>query len=44
MRTQNFAEWMLKIKSIHYANDNAMTRAFQRFRNPNLKTYNYQFK
>ena len=44
MRTLNFNEWMLKkIKSIHYANNEAMTKAFARFRNPDLKRHNYEF-
>ncbi len=45
MRTQNFAEWMsTKVKSIHYANNEAMIKAFNKFKNPNLKVHNYQFK
>lgn len=43
MRTTNFNEWMLKIKSVHYANNEAMNKAFQRFKNPKLKQYNYRF-
>lgn len=28
-----FAEWMLKIQSVHYANNEAMDRAFNRLTN-----------
>ena len=45
MRTANFSDWMANVvKSIHYANNQAMTNAYSRFRNTNLKKENYQFK
>ena len=44
MKTENFAEWMKnKVKSVHYANNEAMIKAFDRFKNPKLKQYNYRF-
>ena len=45
MKTEKFNYWMRDIvKSIHYSNNEAMVLAYQRFRNPNLRNHNYQFK
>jgi hypothetical protein len=44
MKAENFAEWMrTKVKSVHYANNNAMMKAFAKLDKENLKKENYRF-
>lgn len=44
MKTTNFNYWMANVvKSIHYANNDLMLKAFERFRNTELKRHNYIF-
>lgn len=43
-KAENFAEWMkTTIRSVHYANNEAMLKAFAKFEKPDLKKQNYQF-
>jgi len=44
MKATNFNNWMANVvKSIHYANNEQMLKAFERFKNTDLKRHNYKF-
>ena len=44
MKAENFNDWMKNtIKSVHYANNEAMIKAFERVQKRNLKKENYRF-